>query len=82
MIRKAPIAPAKPAPVIEAKPSQPVAAPAPSNRTGRPKTGSAKERVTLYLDPQILEHYRATGEGWQARMNEALLKATDRTAND
>ena len=31
-----------------------------------------KERVGLRLDRDVLEHYRATGPGWQVRMNDAL----------
>jgi uncharacterized protein (DUF4415 family) len=32
----------------------------------------SKETVTLRLDPEILEHFRQTGEGWQTRINDAL----------
>ncbi|MEC5293805.1 MULTISPECIES: BrnA antitoxin family protein [unclassified Aurantimonas] len=31
-----------------------------------------KESVTLRLDPEILEHFRQTGEGWQTRINDTL----------
>ncbi len=31
-----------------------------------------KAQVTLRLDRDILEHFRATGEGWQSRINAAL----------
>ncbi len=45
---------------------------------GRP-SGSvkpdAKQPVSLRLDPDILAHFRATGRGWQSRINEALRKA-------
>ena len=34
-----------------------------------------KKLVSLRLDPDVLEHFRATGPGWQARVNEALRKA-------
>lgn len=42
-----------------------------------PKTGAAgpKKQVTLRIDPDVVEHFRATGEGWQARINAALRKA-------
>jgi uncharacterized protein (DUF4415 family) len=42
-------------------------------RSGRPQ-GSAKEQVTLRLDKAVLAHFRATGPGWQTRVNEALRR--------
>lgn len=42
---------------------------------GRPPTGKARKPVTLRLDPDVLEKFRATGPGWQSRINEALRKA-------
>ena len=42
-------------------------------RSGRPR-GSDKEQVTLRLDKAVLAHFRATGPGWQTRMNEALRR--------
>jgi len=42
---------------------------------GRPagtrKTGT-KQAVTVRYSPDVLEAFRATGPGWQARMNDAL----------
>ena len=40
-------------------------------RGGRPR-GSDKEQVTLRIDKAVLTHFRASGAGWQTRMNEAL----------
>lgn len=31
-----------------------------------------KAKVTLRLDRGVLEHFKATGKGWQTRINEAL----------
>lgn len=42
---------------------------------GRPKTSNAKVQVTLRLDPDVVGWYRATGPGWQARMNDVLKLA-------
>lgn len=42
---------------------------------GRPKTGAAKRLTSLRLDPEVVDHYRATGPGWQTRINEVLRKA-------
>ena len=43
-------------------------------RRGRPP-GSAKQEVSLRLDKDVLERFRADGPGWQSRMNAALRKA-------
>jgi len=43
-------------------------------RRGRPKSAAPKEAVSLRLDPDLLEHFRATGRGWQSRINAALRK--------
>jgi len=44
---------------------------------GRPKgsTTSDKSLVSLRIDNDVLERFRATGPGWQSRVNEALRKA-------
>ena len=34
-----------------------------------------KELVSLRIDQDVLEHFRATGAGWQDRINDALRKA-------
>jgi uncharacterized protein (DUF4415 family) len=41
-------------------------------RVGRPKGSGKKELVTLRLDREILDHFRASGPGWQTRLNDAL----------
>jgi uncharacterized protein (DUF4415 family) len=38
---------------------------------GRP-TGSDKESITIRFDRDVLAAFRATGPGWQTRMNAAL----------
>lgn len=42
---------------------------------GRPKIENPKERVSLRLDPKVVAAYKATGEGWQSRINEILARA-------
>jgi uncharacterized protein (DUF4415 family) len=42
---------------------------------GRPKSDNPKRAVNLRLDPDVLEHFRGTGPGWQTRINDALRKA-------
>ena len=44
-------------------------------RRGRPKSDAPKQAVSLRLDPDVLERLRATGPGWQSRVNDILRKA-------
>lgn len=49
-------------------------------RRGRPPKPDAKRQVTLRLDPDVLDRLRASGPGWQVRVNEALRAWLDRAA--
>ena len=40
-----------------------------------PQKAPTKQQVTLRLDKDVLDRFRATGSGWQSRINEALRKA-------
>lgn len=42
---------------------------------GRKPDPNAKKLLTLRLDPDVIEHFKSTGEGWQTRMNDALRRA-------
>ncbi|UGY10878.1 BrnA antitoxin family protein [Phyllobacterium pellucidum] len=42
---------------------------------GRPKADAPKEAVTLRLDPQTLQRFKATGKDWRTRMAEVLERA-------
>ncbi|TKT80952.1 BrnA antitoxin family protein [Aquamicrobium sp. LC103] len=42
---------------------------------GRPPLDNPKKQVTLRLDADVVERFRAEGPGWQSRINEALRKA-------
>jgi uncharacterized protein (DUF4415 family) len=42
---------------------------------GRPRSAMPKEAINIRLDPDVLEHFRADGPGWQSRINAALRKA-------
>jgi len=44
-------------------------------KPGRPKSDNPKQQVTLRLDSAVMEGFRATGPGWQSRINAALRKA-------
>jgi uncharacterized protein (DUF4415 family) len=41
-------------------------------RRGRPKSLVTKEPVKIRLDADVLAALRATGEGWQTRINDTL----------
>jgi uncharacterized protein (DUF4415 family) len=41
-------------------------------RRGRPPSEHPKEAIKLRLDHDVLVHFRATGRGWQTRINAAL----------
>jgi uncharacterized protein (DUF4415 family) len=47
----------------------------PARTVGRPKKAAPKEAVNIRLDREVVAHFRATGPGWQSRINEALRKA-------
>lgn len=44
----------------------------PQLRTGRPKAEVTKERITIRLSRDVVMQFRATGDGWQTRMDSAL----------
>lgn len=44
-------------------------------KPGRPRSLDPKHQVTLRLDRVVLEKFRATGKGWQGRINAELRKA-------
>ena len=47
--------------------------PTPKKRGGQRKPKEQRKRaVTLRLDPDLLAHFRATGPGWQTRINATL----------
>lgn len=48
-----------------------------ARRRGRP-IGSDKTQVALRIDNDVLSAFKATGKGWQTRMNEALREWLDR----
>jgi uncharacterized protein (DUF4415 family) len=47
-------------------------------RRGRPKSERPKVSTTIRLDADVLEHFRASGTGWQSRVNETLRRAMRR----
>ena len=47
-------------------------------KRGRPKSENKRVQVTLRVDPAVLGTYKATGRGWQTRMNDALASGASR----
>jgi uncharacterized protein (DUF4415 family) len=41
-------------------------------RRGRPPLDTPKKLVSLRLDQDVIERFRASGPGWQSRINAAL----------
>ena len=53
-----------------------------SIRKGRgPNRAPTKKLVSLRLSPEVIEHFKATGDGWQSRIDEALRKVVKRKAS-
>lgn len=44
---------------------------------GRPRLASPKVPVSLRLDRDVIEGFKAGGPGWQTRINEALRRALE-----
>jgi uncharacterized protein (DUF4415 family) len=44
-------------------------------RTRGRQKAPTKQLVSLRLDPDVIEHFRKAGRGWQSRINETLRKA-------
>jgi uncharacterized protein (DUF4415 family) len=44
-------------------------------RPGRPPKANPKASVTLRLDRDVVDRFKATGQGWQTRTNAVLKKS-------
>ena len=42
---------------------------------GRPPLEHPKQVVSIRLDPDVIDKFKATGKGWQSRINEVLKRA-------
>ncbi len=49
-----------------------------ARRTRGPNKRQTKEQVAVRFSPEVLAYFRATGSGWQTRMDEALRKYVSR----
>jgi uncharacterized protein (DUF4415 family) len=41
---------------------------------GRPKSEKTKQLVSIRYSREVVEYFKSTGDGWQSRMDEVLLK--------
>jgi uncharacterized protein (DUF4415 family) len=39
---------------------------------GRPPSGNKKQLVSIRYSPEVLDYFKATGDGWQSRMDGVL----------
>ena len=44
-------------------------------RRGRPAGTAKKQAISIRLDRDVLAHFRRSGRGWQARINETLRRS-------
>ena len=50
---------------------------------GRPKLANKKKLISIRYSPEVIDYFRASGAGWQARMNAVLKEYVEaHTAGD
>ena len=49
-------------------------------KRGRPPVETPKKQVTLRLDQDVIDHFKAEGPGWQTRINDALKGVAKKAA--
>jgi uncharacterized protein (DUF4415 family) len=45
-----------------------------------PQKAPTKKLVSIRLSPEVIEHFKATGPGWQTRIDTTLLKSIKKRA--
>jgi uncharacterized protein (DUF4415 family) len=45
---------------------------------GRPRKADPKQPVSIRLSPEVVAHFKATGRGWQTRIDDALKEWIER----
>lgn len=41
----------------------------------REMSDAQREQISIMLDPDLIDHFKSSGEGWQGRLNDTLRKA-------
>lgn len=49
---------------------------------GRPKAANTKQLVSIRYSPEVIEYFKSTGEGWQARMDGVLRRYVARHSRE
>ena len=49
---------------------------------GRPKAASTKQLVSIRYSPEVIDYFKSTGEGWQARMDGVLKRYVARHSRE
>ena len=49
-----------------------------ARRVGRPATGLVRPMLSMRVDPDVLAKLRASGKGWQTRVNAVLRQAVEK----
>jgi uncharacterized protein (DUF4415 family) len=65
----------RPAPQVFAELGIPVPRP-----IGRPKADTVKRSVTIRMDQDVVDYFKASGPGWQTRMHEVLAREARKTS--
>jgi uncharacterized protein (DUF4415 family) len=47
---------------------------------GRPKSANPKQLVSVRYSSEVIEYFRASGEGWQSRMDQVLRNYVQKNA--
>jgi uncharacterized protein (DUF4415 family) len=47
---------------------------------GRPKSDNKKLLISVRYSPEVISHFKSTGEGWQSRMDRVLRQYVARHA--
>jgi uncharacterized protein (DUF4415 family) len=47
-------------------------------RARGPQKSPTKVPVSLRLSPEVVDHFKATGDGWQTRIDDALKAAIEK----
>lgn len=42
---------------------------------GRPPVETPRRQISIRLDPDVIDKFKATGKGWQSRINDVLKQA-------
>jgi uncharacterized protein (DUF4415 family) len=49
---------------------------------GRPKSANKKLLVSVRYSPEVVSYFKATGDGWQSRMDSVLLQYVAKHTRD